>query len=1249
MGRSVEELFDLSLATEADAFAQELATEEQAVMFDVLWALAHYSAGNESRQEHLKKVHAALEAAGAYAGDPEGGRLPGLLSDPKKAMDLTNKLRKRANTKNLKIDVHDLKEEEPEGYCKLWAFLLQEAAKQGAEATLHFIEACIGTYNLYPPRCGDLVLTAWEYHVSLGAAGAASFPGAELLALLNLDVVELLGFRYLQHNVDQPVLPAWAKSAHIKTLLQDLPGADLSFFESTPYTLHVVAASLIEAGRLYYSELQPYMQPSLLVLQKEAEDFISKKLTVVDALGGLDKKDIDKDFFDDVGKCKPPACYKYNDHYGLILGLVHIGAYGLAEQLLSGFHDLQPMTYKPLAAGVAKAVSAQVEALAAKTKAEDDEAKAMEDVLAGLEALLPLAKRLGHRASANLKLVSVLMDCLQFCCDKGSAAAAKQDVQDGGDVAMAGDSDNEDAAPTPTRVEALVTAMGTHVLLPALAVLTGVERSDKTEGGQAAGTDLAPPTLSHKLWGLLSCVPYRARFVMYENVNKMFESNDFEMQWAAAKITEATARVLRRLTETDTSGENAKRLAKISCSSPLIMFNTVFRQIMNYGMKIIPYVVDSMRLFTPLAMDVMTYRMLSIMSDPSKERLKADKVYLEDWLTNLGHFTACFFRKHAGMYDLRPMLQYMLWKARMGQSHEMIVLSEVFKAAFIDSAEDLGETELSALEAGPVGRLECCHIYDPSKNNNKIAMKLLAILKKEMKHEGMGKDSVFALAQMYSRCVYAPDPETDFGRNEGVNLRSMVEEQTRLSLVLTQLLSFANLTAAKGEAKGSGELAGNDILPYVVTQLTDKDGIDRAVAHVMCLHKVAAPPLLLSETAEIEAVYGAGADKVAELYLPERFRGELGLYVAFWSMGIRDVADGSKFYKLLQEGIDKREKDESLTKEVQLLKKLRTDAADEAKAQTKASSAALAKLKSNAAGLVKSFDAAKDKPDDLQHLFCDLFQTCLWPRLTMSVDQALFAARFVRELARLSSFPVVELYRFLCKAIPRILSSLTVTEALRAGRFLAEVLGHWSELVDASKSTKDDLAKGHAHLCAGLLRMLSRAETNIYECRLAFQVLQSIKAQFPMHAEICTSVEDAVKPLMKNESMKASATAYTATLQKRRQDKVAEKFSMTKDVMTAYLQDRAPPKKEPVKKEPVKKEPAVKKESVKKEPEKKRSDVKKEVKAEPKSNDGEKVKMEKVKEEPREGGRKRGRDDRDDAGEKRVKREGNRGRGHGRQ
>ena len=1082
MGRSVEELFELALQKEASEFAKIVVDEEPDSICEVLWALSHYY-GIENRQQHMKNLVAAVEQL-ISKGDKDRAqaRLPkSLLKMEQKEM--TTALKKRGNTRNIKCDSYDLKEEETEGYCKLWAFLLHEMNEQGPQRTVQFIHACIGVYSLYPHRCADLLLTVWECFVECDQQSCA----LEVIKLLGIEVVELIGFRYLHHHVEQPTAPTWMSNSHIRNMLKnDVPGADLNFFESTPAALHTVAGHLIKDGTLFYSDLLPFLQPSLEVLQKEASTYINNKLTIVDRLSGLNKKGVDKDFYD----CKEPNCYKFNTHYGVILGLVHAEAFDLACDLLTTFKDIQPLSYLPLAHGIAHVLSKRVSNLMPKIENAKTDPDVAQTILEEIELIAPLLCHLSYHLSKNLHLFSMLLKCLSCCCGIDTNATQPEPEQDV-------DDDDEDMNSEPSlsnvqRFQGIVKRLCTYSFLPALSVMTGIERDDKKINNQRESVDAAPPCLQNMLWEILRLLPYRLRFNIYGNVVHLHESRDFELQWAKAKIWDATLKVLRRLTH-DNTGELAKKLAKLSQSSPLVFFAAIFRHVMTYGMDIIPAIVDALKSFSPLSLDVMTYKMISYFSDESKKRLKDDKINLDDWLSNLGHFASFFYKRFALKYDVKPMLQFMVWCAKSNKTHELILLSEMLKSAHIDGSVDLSEFQLQALETGPYARVDCGYLYDTGKVDPKQTARLARALRREMREENNANDLILSLAKIHGSCIYEFEKDLEFGSNQGINLRMVKEHHSRIHTVLMQSLTFVNLhiiDKAKTEDL-------TKILPQTAKQLVEEESVKLPVAITIGRHRVvvANRPLVAANTAGVQAVYGCKPSELVSLIGNST---PISFFTMFWSMDLRDISKPEQVYAKIKVELGKVEKDDK--------DKLKTTTLLEAEQESQAKTAT--EITTKIIEEVESLDLTDSE------LPGDIFQSTFLQRAMLSAEDAIYSSRFLEILSQTKSFPTEKLLGYICEMLPRILCSCTLHEVNRLSFFVTRALKTWESLCLSKQLPKEAFAEGHAVFANHISRLLGRTDHR-HEQGLAFEMLRGIQHQFPMHVQVVIKVEEAIQPLLK--------------------------------------------------------------------------------------------------------------------------------------
>lgn len=86
--------------------------------------------------------------------------------------------------------------------------------------------------------------------------------------------------------------------------------------------------------------------------------------------------------------------------------------------------------------------------------------------------------------------------------------------------------------------------------------------------------------------------------------------------------------------------------------------------------------VQSLQYCSPLALDIVAYSFLRLVSDCNEDRLDKE-ANISDWLQNLAEFAALFFKKYCQV-DMVGILTYLLNRIKIDNEYnEMIILKEV--------------------------------------------------------------------------------------------------------------------------------------------------------------------------------------------------------------------------------------------------------------------------------------------------------------------------------------------------------------------------------------------------------------------------------------------------------------------------------------------------------------------------------------------------------------------------------------------
>ncbi|KAG8043213.1 hypothetical protein GUJ93_ZPchr0115g2739 [Zizania palustris] len=194
----------------------------------------------------------------------------------------------------------------------------------------------------------------------------------------------------------------------------------------------------------------------------------------------------------------------------------------------------------------------------------------------------------------------------------------------------------------------------------------------------------ANPAVDMEIWGVLSLLPYEARYRMYGEWEKDTEQNPIVL---AARQTAKldTRRLLKRLAK-----ENLKQLG---------------RMVEAYRDMITP-VVDAFKYLTQLEFDIVQYIVIERLAQGGREKLKDDGLNLSDWLQCLASFWGHLCKKHHSV-ELKSLFQYIVNQLKKGSGIELVVLEELIQQmANVQYTENMTEEQVDAMAGSETLRLQ---------------------------------------------------------------------------------------------------------------------------------------------------------------------------------------------------------------------------------------------------------------------------------------------------------------------------------------------------------------------------------------------------------------------------------------------------------------------------------------------------------------------------------------------------------------
>ena len=329
------------------------------------------------------------------------------------------------------------------------------------------------------------------------------------------------------------------------------------------------------------------------------------------------------------------------------------------------------------------------------------------------------------------------------------------------------------------------------------------------------------PGVVNEVWELLKQFDTATRFTIYDQwqirgANKPIFRHLFE------KVRNATSKELNKVTTTNVK-ESGRKIAKISYSNPGIVFKSIVTRLIGYP-NMIDALVECSKYITLLGYDVLTWTVVTTLTNPNKEGKKGDGMFAQGWLTNLSLFIGRAYQRYT-LLDPTPVLQYTTHQLLQssGELYMLDVLEQMVKwMGGIGATGSLSESTVLSLSAGPVLRAYTLqHNLADTRHQAISSAKRLA---KCLKDRQLAPQILVALAQHVQAFIHrddqldAPDKVVFFNAD-------------KLHSNLFQYLEF--LRAYFTEEDFDNEFPG-------LIQMISDYGVDPAIAFTICRASIAA-------------------------------------------------------------------------------------------------------------------------------------------------------------------------------------------------------------------------------------------------------------------------------------------------------------------------------------------------------------------------------------------------------------------------
>jgi len=1061
-----------------------------------------------------------------------------------KGQDLKSK-EVRVNTRLLYQQTKfNLLREESEGYAKLVTLLCQVgsdlACQNSSSVTISIIKSLIGHFDLDPNRVFDIVLECFELYQDSNIFN-------QLIPLFpKSHAAQILGFKfqyYQRLDVNSPV----------------------------PSGLFRTAALLIKSGFIDLDNVYSHLLPNDDEAFEHFDSFISRRIDEANKIGKINLAATGKDLMDDekqeitidmytalemendiVGERAPEM--EKNQKLGLLLGFLSVHDWYHAQLLFERLGHLNPVEHIEICDGLFRMIEKTMSSayhivchlyyyLPPRNDADQTGTSAVSvssfDLPKEFFQMLTACGPYLHRDTQLFQQVCRVLKAYYHSSKESTRVA--------------------NVVSPESRIEE---ALGS-CLFPSLQLIP------------------ANPAVDMEIWGVLSLLPYEARYRLYGEWEKETEQNPIVL---AARQTAKldTRRLLKRLAK-----ENLKPLgrmvAKLAHANPMIVLRTIVQQVEAYRDMITP-VVDAFKYLTQLEYDILQYIVIERLAQGGRAKLKDDGLNLSDWLQCLASFWGHLCKKHNAV-ELKSLLQYLVNQLKKGVGIELVVLEELIQQmANVQYTENMTEEQVDAM-AGSETLRQQASLFGATRN-----YKVLSKSTNRLRDSLLPKDEpklavpmLLLIAQHRSKIIINAD---------ATYIKMVSEQFDRCHGILLQYVEFLSSAVTP--------TAYAQLIPPL-QDLVHKYHIEPEVAFliyrpVMRLFKstnggdtcwplddneegesVSSDDLILHLDSFQEPIMWSDLLNAVQSILPAKAWNSLSpdLYAAFWGLTLYDLHFPKDRYdteiKKLHENLKQLE-DNSDNSSIAISRRKKDkeriqDLLDRLNSESQ-------KHQQHVASVVQRLAREKDKwlssSPDAMKINMEFLQRCIFPRCVFSMQDAVYCATFVQTLHSLGTpfFNTVNHIDVLvCKTLQPMICCCTEFEAGRLGRFFHDTLKmayYWKSdesvyerecankpgfavyfrYPNSQRVSYSQFVRVHWKWSSRITKALNQCmESKEYmEIRNALIVLTKISSVFPVIRKSGVNLEKRVAKLKgdEREDLKVLATGVAAALAARKSSWLSE-------------------------------------------------------------------------------------------------------------
>ncbi|CAG8488472.1 3561_t:CDS:2 [Funneliformis caledonium] len=548
------------------------------------------------------------------------------------------------------------------------------------------------------------------------------------------------------------------------------------------------------------------------------------------------------------------------------------------------------------------------------------------------------------------------------------------------------------------------------------------------------------PGVITDFWDVLCHYPYETRYGIYGEWKCESYNIHPILRDLKTNIIKQARGIMKRITD-DNYRQKGREISKLATGNPAIVYSIALDQVQRYPNMITP-VVEACRYLSDFAYDVLSYLMLEILAS-DKPRIKEDGINMVDWLQNISLFCGQICRKYEPI-DLRSILQYVVNQLQLDNEVDLCVLSQLItNLSGIELSVIPSESDVVLMSGSDT--LRKTRLYNI--NINKNVRRSSARLAKTIIDTGFLTPLAFYIAQM---CQKIPFPVSNENNILSISTSSDLKQLgAKLDTVRNTYVQYMEFLALNVDMKDHHRMIPDTI------ELCNKYAVQPEYAFMLLRPKLNYLIKSYYETtmdAEEDNIIWQPAlrdviEQAQQIYPSHVWNGiSPEFYTTFWQLSLYDLQFPAQEYQkainetrsLLKTAEDKK-RPQDIKKYTAILNALEEEYKQHPEHTTRIRQRLMREKDHWFSGQFSN----------RQDIITQFWQYCLFPRLIMSADNAVFCAKFIEEMHEIgtANFSTLTLYdRVFADQAQPVTFTCTEAEARNYGRFLQTCLKSLSVL-----------------------------------------------------------------------------------------------------------------------------------------------------------------------------------------------------------